>query len=104
MSKYIIQLLFSLLALQFISACQPQNSDKLQQEISELKQEIQQLRVELTSIGSQVKEIHEIATNAKKPQHKTLPTQANFDGGGQSPVISPLFSACTACKNHTSRQ
>ncbi len=87
MLKYIIQLIFSLLALQFIIACQPQNEGKSQQEISELKQDIKQLREDITTIGSQVKEIHEIATNAQKPQHKTLPTQANFDGGGQIPLM-----------------
>ncbi|PKI17820.1 DsbA family protein [Colwellia sp. 12G3] len=87
MSKYMIQIVFSLLTLQFIIACQPHNEDKLQQDINELKQDVKQLTVALTTIGSQVKDIHVIATNAKKPQFKTLPTQANYDENGQLPVI-----------------
>lgn len=87
MSKYIKQLIFSLLALQFIIACQPQNSDKLHEEISELKQDIKQLKVDINTIGKQVKDIHVVATNSQKPQFKTLPTQANYNENGQLPMI-----------------
>jgi protein-disulfide isomerase len=87
MSKYIIQLILPLLALTFISACEPQNSDRLEQEISSLNQDIKQLQENIATIGSQVKDIHELATQAQKPQHKTLPSQVNFDENGQLPVM-----------------
>lgn len=87
MSKYIVRLLFPLLALPFVSACEPQNNSNLQQEIDGLKQEMQQLQADISTIGEQVKDIHEIATQAQKPQHKTLPSQVNFDENGQLPVM-----------------
>lgn len=87
MSKYIVRLLFPLLALPFVSACEPQNNSNLQQEIDGLKQEMQQLQADISTIGEQVNDIHEIATQAQKPQHKTLPTQANVDDNGQLPML-----------------
>lgn len=87
MSKYTIQLIFPLLALAFLSACQPQNNDRLEQEISALTQDIKLLQEDVASMAEQVKDIHEIATQAQKPQHATLPNQVNFDEDGQLPML-----------------
>ncbi|WP_233998371.1 DsbA family protein [Pseudoalteromonas sp. T1lg48] len=55
---------------------------KVEQELSALKQEVSELKKQLAIIGSQVKDIHNIALDSQRPQHKTLTTQENFDGDG----------------------
>jgi len=87
MQKNRIPLLLAVLTIPFINACQPQSNDKLEQDISALQQDIQQLRQELTNIGTQVNDIHAVATRSRKPQAKTLPTQVNYTADGEVPLL-----------------
>lgn len=87
MSTRLLQLIASVLAIQFIMACEPNSSAKFEQELASIKQDINQLRQDITKIGSQVTDIHTIAMSSKKTQHKTLPTLENIDADGRLPSI-----------------
>ena len=87
MSTRLLQLIALVLGVQFIMACEPNSTAKLEQELAAIKQDMNQLRQDITKIGSQVKDIHTIAMSSQKPQHKTLPTQENIDADGRLPSI-----------------
>lgn len=76
-----------LLSPLLLTGCQPQDNAELQREMASLKQEIIQLKKEMSTVGSQVKDIHKIAMGSQKPQYKTLPTQANFNEDGKLPLL-----------------
>ncbi len=70
----------------FISSeANAQNSEQsnVEQELSVLKQEVNELKKHLETIGSQVKDIHDIATASQRPQHRKISTQENFAGDGE---------------------
>ncbi|WP_105201446.1 DsbA family protein [Pseudoalteromonas sp. T1lg10] len=84
MSTFIPKYIVLIIALFLLNGCDAEAQDtkesKLEQELSALKQEVSELKKQLATIGTQVKEIHNIATASQQPKHKTLTTQENFAG------------------------
>ncbi|MBS3797697.1 thioredoxin domain-containing protein [Pseudoalteromonas sp. BDTF-M6] len=83
MSTFIPKYIVLLIALFLLNGCEAEakntEQNKVEQELSALKQEVSELKKQLATIGSQVKDIHNIALASQQPKHKTLTTQENFD-------------------------
>ncbi len=80
--KYIVLLIALLFLYGYDAEAKTTQQSKVEQELSALQQEVSELKEQLATIGSQVKDIHEIAINAQRPKHRTLATQENFAGNG----------------------
>lgn len=85
MSALFKSVVIVLILINLIS-CQPKD-ETTQQELAAIKQELSHLRGDIANIGSQIKEIHNIATESQQPKFPSVPTQANVDNDGQLPSI-----------------
>ncbi|WP_105264621.1 thioredoxin domain-containing protein [Pseudoalteromonas sp. T1lg76] len=114
MSTFIPKYIVLIIALFLLNGCdaEAQNTkeSKLEQELSALKQEVSELKKQLATIGAQVSEIHTIAKDARKPRHKTLPDQENFNIDGTLPELGEATASlaiiefsdfqCPYCKRY----